>query len=273
MGLTDVMLIVTTRLGWRVHFSPVPPPPSTFASSPPHIADAKNMTGDDYQPTTWHRKHEHDTKWRWMATGQGQGVRCTRYAFLFFFFFCVWYSDPPNSNFRHWAMSPPLPHSKSETEGFYILFLFLFLLFYEQLHQPIHRTHKTHWQACLHVPFLPHPAEHVKHICLGVFMCSLPPSPCPSPRTRRVRPSGCAFCVHLLPYHSNTKDTPRRACLHVSISTQWGGHAPLLIVSLFQFWHGENGYTPPRRVVISMWQLARRGLSLLVVLCIFKTMR
>jgi len=52
--------------------------------------------------------------------------------------------------------------------------------------------------ACLCVHRLLHPAKHLKHVRLDVFMCSSPPSPCP--------------LIHV--------DTPRWVCVFVSILTQ-----------------------------------------------------
>jgi len=135
-------------------------------------------------------------------------------------------------------MSPPLPHSKSETVRFLILFLFLFLPFFMRIHPPsLARNTRRRGCSLSYEPLHQLNHETRKHT---TFTCSpsLPPSPC---QTCKTRPSGRVymFVASLtLPIPSNTKntpiwvyfscsppslpnDTPRWACLRVvSISTR-----------------------------------------------------
>jgi len=127
-------------------------------------------------------------------------------------------------------------------------------LSYEPLHQLNHETRKH-----------------------ATFTCSLPPSPC---QTCKTHPSGRVYMFVaslILPIPSNTKNTPIWVCFSCS--------PPSLPLKHEQ--HDEEGMPPSHRVVsILTWRewvypsslcchfnVARRGLSLLVVLCIFKATR
>ena len=122
---------------------------------------------------------------------------------------------------------------------------------------------------------LPHPVEHVKHVRLGVFTCSSPASPCPSPRTQKYTHLGVFFV-----FASSLTTQTRK--------TRPDGH----VYVLFPIRHSEEGMPPSRCVFVSIltWRervcpssscssccyfdVVRRGhLSLPVVICIFKAMR
>jgi hypothetical protein len=126
-------------------------------------------------------------------------------------------------------------------------------------------------QRVLRVPFLPHPAEHVKHVRLGMFMCSSPPS---------------------VPIPLNMKNTPIWVCFSCSppsLPLKHERHAQMGVsMCCFHFDTMRRACPPSHRVFVSIltWRewvypsspcchfdVARRGLSLLVVLCIFKAMR
>ena len=119
--------------------------------------------------------------------------------------------------------------------------------------------HLTRLQACLCVSFLPHPAKHIKHVHLGVFMCSLPPSPCWTCKTclsgrvymfatsltcplihERHAQTGVSMCC----FHFDTMRAcpPHHVCHHFNSDTVRKG-IPLLVVLLFQC--GEEGSDPP----------------------------
>jgi hypothetical protein len=126
---------------------------------------------------------------------------------------------------------------------------------------PSHPKHVKHADRhVLRVLFLPHPAEHAKHVHLGVFTCSSPLSLCPSLRTREIRlgvffmfasflttqtrktrPDGVSMCCF---YFDTMCPFSSCLCFNFDMARKC---IPLLVVLLFRC--GEEGSVPPCRFI------------------------